>query len=569
MTVKVKYYGTVISVVSCLVITLFFGLGYGAHVCYQEQYQLFEWTWKYFADTVMIPGGFADWAGRFITQFFFSKWAGAILIGLMLTVVQVLCWCSAGRKSPVIYVCSFIPSLLLLLYFLDSTALAGALVAVIIVLVCVCAVRSMNPFEGRSVLALVLVPILYFFAGPVSVIFVLTLPKGESIPTRIAAIILLALMPFVIVPLCHYPLKSLFIGIHYCRVPQNFPIFLWCSIGTIVIYIALIAREVEADAHNNTFVPASIFYLVMATGTALVVGKCADKDFEEMMAYDRMVYLQDWDGIIEKASMNMPDKPLSVSALNLALAKKDLLGDWQFSYYQSGETGLFPNYSISYFSLLPTSEIFWHLGMVGASQQYVFESQEAISDFQKSARCYKRLAETYIVKNDYDVARKYLRSLCNTLHYRGWAHKVLEMLEDEDAVDSEYGAVRSSVARDPDVLFNESNKAAMLKILLEYNPDNELARDYLVSLMLLEKDFDGAESQILGSGLTTLPKYWQEALLMQCATQGRGLDTLPAFVEESNISRFKEFIGAMRSNRNEVYMKKHFGNTYWYYCIYE
>lgn len=563
MTVKVKYYGTVISVISCLVITLFFGLGYGAHVCYQEQYQLFEWTWKYFADTVTIPGGFADWAGRFITQFFFSKWVGAILIALMLTAVQALCWCAADMKSPVMYVCSFIPSLLLLLYFLDSTALAGALMAVIIVLVCVCAVRSMNPFEGRSVLALVLVPILYFFAGPVSVIFVLTLPKGESAPVRIAAILLLALMPFVMVPLCHYPLKSLVIGIHYCRVPQNFPVFLWCSIGTMVLYIAL------AHVGVKSFVAASFLFILLAAGTALAVGKCADKDFEEMMAYDRMVYLQDWDGIIEKASMNMPDKPLSVSALNLALAKKDLLGDWQFSYYQSGETGLFPNYSISYFSLLPTSEIFWHLGMVGACQQYVFESQEAISDFQKSARCYKRLAETYIVKNDYDVARKYLRSLCNTLHYRGWAHKVLEMLGDEDAVDSEYGAVRSSVARDPDVLFNESNKAAMLKILLEYNPDNELARDYLVSLMLLEKDFDGAESQILGSGLTTLPKYWQEALLMQCATQGRGLDTLPAFVEESNISRFKEFIGAMRSNRNEAYMKNHFGNTYWYYCIYE
>ena len=569
MSVKFKYLGISVTFLCFLAVFLFFGIAYGAHICYQEQYQLFEWTWKYFADTTGIPGGFADWTGRFLTQFFFNKWIGAAVIALSLVAAQLACMSSVTRKTPVTYVCSFLPALFLLLYYLDSTALVGGAVSIILPLLCAAVVRQAEPSRIRTVLSMVLVPVMYFLAGPAAIVYAAALPKEESVITRVAALLLCLAMPFAAAPFCHYPLKSLLTGIHYSRIPQNVPVFLWHSAFAAVILILASSMDMKELPRKKSLSVSLVLAVLLAAGSVLLVDRHSDSVGEEMMKYDRLVYLEDWDGIINQASVKMPDKPLSVSALNLALARKDLLGDWQFNYFQSGEAGLFPPYSISYFNLLPTSEIYWHLGMVGACQQYTFESQEAIPDFQKSARCYKRLAETYIVNGDYDVARKYLRALDNTLHYRSWARGILEMLEDENAVESEYGPVRERRVMDPDILFNESNKAAMLKLLIDRNPGNRLAQDYLISMMLLAKDLDGLESQILASGRDPLPKFWQEAVIMQWVTKGRSLDTLPDAVGQDNISRMNDFIGAMRSNRNETYMKNHFGNTYWYYCIYE
>ena len=61
--------GALTSAVFGLATMAFFGIFYPYHIHFQEQSQLFEWTWKYFIDVVRVPGGFADWCGRFLTQF--------------------------------------------------------------------------------------------------------------------------------------------------------------------------------------------------------------------------------------------------------------------------------------------------------------------------------------------------------------------------------------------------------------------------------------------------------------------------------------------------------------------
>ena len=567
LKINVKYVGAALSAVFAVAAFLYFAIPYGAHICYQEQYQLFEWNWKYFSDTVFVPGGFADWCGRFLTQFFFNKWVGAAILALCLTAVQLLCFLASKRRTVLSCVCSFVPAAFLLLYFLESTALLGAVVAVMLALACALIVRRMNVSVARTALIFVLVPLLYLLCGPAALIFALALPEGESVASRLAAVLLLVAMPFALMPVCHYPLKSLLTGIHYNRITQFVPVFLWHAIGAAFLYVLVAGFRFKEMKPKTDAGLAVVLLLVLAVGGVSLVRDKQDMEYEELMEYDRMAYLQDWDGIIKKASDKLPDKPLSVSVLNLALAKKDLLGDWQFAYFQSGEAGLFPSYAISFFALLPTSEIYWQLGMVSACQQYVFEAQEAIPDFQKSARCYKRLCEAYIVNRDYDVARKYLRALCHTLHYRKWALDKLEMLEDESAVEAAYGEIRSLRVTDPYALFNENNKASMLRQLIVHNPDNSLARQYLYSLMILEQDLESFEKEMLSLGpAVPLPKYWQEALIMQWVITGRDFSSLPENVSEENVKRMRELISAMRGGRNNAYLKRVFGNTYWFYC---
>ena len=71
-------------------VILFFGLAYPHHLHYQEQYQLFLFDWNYVWEIVRLPGGVADLLGRFCTQFFLFAWVGALIIGILLTLVQFL-----------------------------------------------------------------------------------------------------------------------------------------------------------------------------------------------------------------------------------------------------------------------------------------------------------------------------------------------------------------------------------------------------------------------------------------------------------------------------------------------
>ena len=566
-----RYISWAMSVAFTLALFLFFLLKYPYHILFQEQNQLFEWTWDYFAATAAAPGGMADWTGRLLTQFFLSKAAGAAIIALLLAAVQRLCAAAMRAGSLGWYAASFLPAVVLAAYFLDEKALAGAIVAFAIVLSAAVVMSRMTPGKARTVLCIILVPVLYWICGPLAAIFALCLPKGEKWPARLAAVAALASSVAVCLPSTHHTFKALVTGVHYYRYPAEVPGLLWTAAAAAVVMTLLQtvpAPRKQTLRHELPFGIAAAAAVAIA-GVLLTRAK-ADFGEEEMMRYDALVAANDWQGIVDAATAKMPDKPLSVSALNLALAKGNALGDNMFRFNQFGGEGLFPKYSISYTSLLPTAEVYWQLGMVGACQQYTFESQEAIPDFQKSARCYLRLAETNMVDGDLDVARKYLDALGNTAFYRSKAEALKGLCDDPAAlaVHPVYGKVMQRRPKDPVNLFNENDKASMLRLLLDGNPDNPTAEQYLLASYLLDKDMDAFAQRVLAGEPESLPRHWQEALLMQKVSTGQPLSGLPDCVSSANRDRMLQFIRDLQSGKTEGMMRKSYGDSYWFYCLF-
>ena len=78
---------------------LFFWLAYPYHVYNQEQFQLFQFSWRYLAETLAVPGGLADWCGRFLTQFFYFSAAGSLILALLLTAIQLATAALVKKKS--------------------------------------------------------------------------------------------------------------------------------------------------------------------------------------------------------------------------------------------------------------------------------------------------------------------------------------------------------------------------------------------------------------------------------------------------------------------------------------
>ena len=555
-----------------MAVLLFFGQAYPHHLHYQEQYQLFLFDSTYVWDVVRLPGGIADLLGRFCTQFFLFAWVGALIIAILLLAIQLLTlrlvnsWTS--QVSGWLYGLSFVPSFLLWLFLLDENALLGGVWAVLLTLLAAwvfdskrsndqttkrqnnltskrinaqMSIRS-NPWT-RRILLIVAVPVLYWMVGPVCVLFFLLqalCPKHDatsSLKSRISNLLgLFVLLAIMLVVLAHYipiPADRLWTGIHYHRYPTVIPVLLWSACLSVFVFI-LLARichhsypskathgRISRNPLTSGLSPLTSFIIVSAV-MGWFVWNNGNFKAEKVMQYDFMARHQQWNRILETVNAEKPNNQIGVTVQNLALAMRGMLVDHLFDYNQNGIAGLLPDVQSDATSPLPTAEAFYQLGMIHVAQRTVFEAQEAILDFQKSARCYKRLAQTNLIIGSYEVARKYLMALQKTLFYSEWAEETLPLLGNEEAIAShpEYGHLRQWAYKEDltsgrvsshsavsseldgsrltgDFYFSDHVTPEMLESLFFSNTDNHLAYDYLRAYYLLTDDREGYAKLLL------------------------------------------------------------------------
>lgn len=457
-----KFIRTLCTLVFGVAVFLFFGLAYPHHLHYQEQFQLFLFDSTYVWEIVRVPGGVADLLGRFSTQFFLYAWVGALIIAVLLSAVQILTLLalrqvlrqaqepSQGQAQGPWEGLSFVPAFLLWFFLLDENALMGGVWAVLLTQLAVWSYALLpKGWIGRIVI-LVTIPILYWMVGPS------------------------------------------WTGSHYYRYPMVTPWLLYAAwLSALVIpLLARVSRKWISSSKNFVVTACSFALVAIIMGT--LVWKNANFRAEKVMQYDFMARHQQWNRILETANREKPNNQIGVTVQNLALAMHGVLLDQLFNYNQNGIAGLLPDVKEDATSPLPTAEAFYQLGMINVAQRTVFEAQEAILDFQKSARCYKRLAQTNLINGQYEVARKYLSALQKTLFYRDWANETLPLLGDEAAIAKhpEYGRLRK-MAYDDDFYFSDHVTPEMLQSLYLRNRDNGLAYQYLVAYYLLTGDQEG------------------------------------------------------------------------------
>ena len=440
-------------------VLLFFALAYPHHLHYQEQFQLFLFDSTYVWDVVRHLGGFADLLGRFCTQFFLYAWVGAAIIALLLSAIQLLTL--RLLTSHLFYGLTFIPSFLLWLYLLNENALLSGVWAVLLSLLVACVIVKWANGWTRRILLIVAIPVLYYLVGPVC-------------------------LPI--------PIDSLWLGVHYYRYPTIFPWLLWAAALSIWVIFGLYLLIRRRQVHSPHLSPLTSYlsFAIVAIIMGSFVWKNVNIKAEKVMQYDFMARHQQWNRILETANAEKPNNQIGVTVQNLALAMHGVLLDQMFNYNQNGIAGLLPDVKEDATSPLPTAEAFYQLGMINVAQRTVFEAQEAILDFQKSGRCYKRLAQTNLINGSYEVARKYLTALQKTLFYRDWADETLPLLGDEAAIarHPEYGRLRR-MAYDNDYYFSDHVTPEMLRDLYFQNTDNGLAYQYLVAYYMLTGDRDG------------------------------------------------------------------------------
>lgn len=554
-----RYWKIGATVVFGLVVYCFWRFRYPFALTYQEQLQLFLFDSDYFAERMAEPGGFARYVAEFLVQFYNGMAIGAAILAILYMLIQRLTW-RLMRTSDDHYALSFVPVLMLWYAMGDESVMLTYVVALAMGMAGMTGWR----WDGKDVRGIrwcgivVLIPVIYWLIGPMVVVVALAMLPWTM---GVAAVIYATAWILLSAHWLPFSLLRIVTGISYYRFPETLPYMLMA----IPVVVLLLRHFASLLPKTNLRVGMGEAVLMLAVGIALVRGWGFDAKKYELMEYDYLVRIQDWNGIIAKAEQQTPDLPMSVSATNLALGMTNQLGQRAFDFYQRGSEGLLPGFERNFATTQLTGEIYFWLGLVNTAQRLAFESMEAIPNYNKSGRVVKRLAETNLINGEYKVAEKYLRMLEKTVFYRPWVQRMRALLGDEKAIDSHplYGTLRQLRLTD-DFLFSEDELDKICGQLFMQNQKNQMAVQYLLMAPLLDKDIERFMPyvQIVQNRVNYNPRHIQEGIalaFMQQRQQPPQGVVSPLILQQCN-----EFARVYSTGSSSPELGR-FRNTAWYY----
>ncbi|MBR3066039.1 MAG: hypothetical protein IKG90_10415 [Bacteroidales bacterium] len=443
---------------------------------YQEQNQLFLFTWDYLGQRLALPGGPADWLSEFLVQFFYSRTAGALIMALLAILLQRLVWraakTSSKRDERSLYVLSFIPSLLMLVYQGDVEVLLSYPVALIL------AVALCPAMTGARWNRLWLIPLGWWLTGPVILVPILLSCIRSRRWEDLIILFYTGLVFFAGYRLlaAQYPARDAFFGLNYYRLVESLPVLQIVIPAITLLTIWLCGLEIRL---SRPLVPGIVTFIALALGTFASVRMTYDKDTHETLAYDWLIRHERYADVITRAEKYQPHNPVSACSVNFCLFMNGQLDARLTEFYQCGTEGLVLPSIRDNLSDITSGELLWMMGMPNLTLQYFFDVQESIQNGRKSGRFLSRIAECNIVNGWYDRAEKYLDILSQSLFYRKWARSRKAMIQDESlvAADPVYAYIRSVRFQDDFVTFYDGLDL-MMAILYNQNKNNFMAAQY-------------------------------------------------------------------------------------------
>ncbi len=250
----------------------------------------------------------------------------------------------------------------------------------------------------------------------------------------------------------------------------------------------------------------------------------------------------DYERVLDEALKLSPEEfnDLVVLNVNLALHRTGQLLDEMF-YWPQFSTSLFPLYDFRV-GLKDYRHIFidkyLRLGRFNEAEHCAYEM---MTD-PPGPEVLWRLAFIHMVKDEPETARIYLRMLSGDLMYRGKALAYLDILEDDPRLS---GVAEITVLRERELPESDleqilvrrgkeffPDRSAMYSNLLDHNPSNRMAADYLIGSFLLQGNVRGVIESIhrlRPAGYREMPRLVQEAVMVYKQQRVRPLFDMHGF----------------------------------------
>ncbi len=588
----IKTWKPLLSLLFGVAVVIFWAVPYVGGLCFQEQYQMFLFDSGYFLERIVLPGGLADYISEFLVQFYYMPVLGGAIIALLLMGIQTAVWglmkqYGARHDFPG-YLLSFLPSIALWCAMGDQNVLLSFVVALFGALVIGWIHNRFHNRLVKVVFELVSTALVYWFLGPVVFLYAALMigdtlknakQKGNvfsGIGYSVCILVLTIAWILLTTQTLQYPLYRIFAGLNYYRYPGAisplpFVVMVW---AVVIPFLGMIpCRQKSLQKLQQSKVVIVLSYVLVIVASWFGIKASFDEMTYELIDYDFLVRTEQWDKIIEKAEKKPATTPLSVSCVNLALSQKGMLADRLFEFYQNGGEGLFPTFTRDMISPVSTAEIFFRLGMVNDAERYMFEAQEAIPNYRKSARLTRRIIECDIINGNYKVAAKLLRRLQKTLFYSNWANQTMALLGNEKAINRHpiYGKLRKYREKKQDFLFSDREMDQMLGLLFLNDNHNKMAYEYLMCYELLQRDMEKfMQYYPLGRfvGYDHIPRTFQEILIGNWMKTHSDPRTIPYSVDAQNVNNTLNFIQLYMQNPKDPQLgQQPYVSNAWHYVM--
>ena len=588
----IKTWKPLLSLLFGVAVVIFWAVPFVGGLCFQEQYQMFLFDTGYFLERIVLPGGLADYISEFLVQFYYMPVLGGAIIALLLMGIQAAVWglmkqYGARHDFPG-YLLSFLPSIALWCAMGDQNVLLSFVVALFGALVIGWIHNRFHNRLVKVVFELVSTALVYWFLGPVVFLYAALMigdtlknakQKGNvfsGIGYSVCILVLTIAWILLTTQTLQYPLYRIFAGLNYYRYPGAisplpFVVMVWAVVIPFLGMIPCRQKSLQKLQQSKVVIVLSYVLVIVASWFGIKVS--FDEMTYELIDYDFLVRTEQWDKIIEKAEKKPATTPLSVSCVNLALSQKGMLADRLFEFYQNGGEGLFPTFTRDMISPVSTAEIFFRLGMVNDAERYMFEAQEAIPNYRKSARLTRRIIECDIINGNYKVAAKLLRRLQKTLFYSNWANQTMALLGNEKAINRHpiYGKLRKYREKKQDFLFSDREMDQMLGLLFLNDNHNKMAYEYLMCYELLQRDMEKfMQYYPLGRfvGYDHIPRTFQEILIGNWMKTHSDPRTIPYSVDAQNVNNTLNFILLYMQNPKDPQLgQQPYVSNAWHYVM--
>lgn len=588
----IKTWKPLLSLLFGVAVVIFWAVPFVGGLCFQEQYQMFLFDTGYFLERIVLPGGLADYISEFLVQFYYMPVLGGAIIALLLMGIQAAVWglmkqYGARHDFPG-YLLSFLPSIALWCAMGDQNVLLSFVVALFGALVIGWIHNRFHNRLVKVVFELVSTALVYWFLGPVVFLYAALMigdtlknakQKGNvfsGIGYSVCILVLTIVWILLTTQTLQYPLYRIFAGLNYYRYPGAisplpFVVMVW---AVVIPFLGMIpCRQKSLQKLQQSKVVIVLSYVLVIVASWFGIKASFDEMTYELIDYDFLIRTEQWDKIIEKAEKKPATTPLSVSCVNLALSQKGMLADRLFEFYQNGGEGLFPTFTRDMISPVSTAEIFFRLGMVNDAERYMFEAQEAIPNYRKSARLTRRIIECDIINGNYKVAAKLLRRLQKTLFYSNWANQTMALLGNEKAINRHpiYGKLRKYREKKQDFLFSDREMDQMLGLLFLNDNHNKMAYEYLMCYELLQRDMEKfMQYYPLGRfvGYDHIPRTFQEILIGNWMKTHSDPRTIPYSVDAQNVNNTLNFIQLYMQNPKDPQLgQQPYVSNAWHYVM--
>lgn len=553
------------------------------------------------------PAGPLRYAARFIGQFYYHTWLGALIVSACITCFGFLFHRILAKLEGTVPVSqTLLPCVLLL-------ALHTSTIYVLHDTLGLCV--SCGAFLGYLLLpgkipkrtyALVATPVVYLFAGVHVWFLVVWIVAFESLgrPLRSGLVFKVIYVFFSIaVPVIAWrwvfqiTLRSALMYPIAFRAPvrtgwsdQTSAQFavdcaLAVALGGLLLLLPFWGRlfsgprlatfwQIKPDRRNC--VALTIAFCVVAF---LLHLNRYDGRLATIVACRQLYKERQWDALLEKAKGN-PSGDVRVQFMtNFALYHKGKLLDEMFSYPQPwGTRGLFLNFSGMAVASqdeddtddgMYNSDLLYEMGHANYS---LWHAYNVMCLQGKTYEAMQRMAQCSMLNGNYAMAKKYLNLLEKTLFYRDFARRYKAIIANPDATEREFGDLRECLP----TVRGFGHPVTHFGTLLKSKPDNRMARDYLMAWLLLDKKQDSLAAiytdigQLRVVGYDSIPTHCQEAMLLAENAERTLLDKQGFRYDRATVARVDRFLQAMSGNgvsQDTERIRVLYGDMYLYYCF--